>query len=252
MKYYLVSKSKNGGLALTVFEAKNTRDALLYIVDARSKHSKGDDYRECRGKSMKEIREHLAKMNTSGRVADLAIFAVVELVGRAGREDADGGGQQRIAYRQALEVSVAAAGCRRGDLAHAVALRKRKAAAAAFEEAVELCLKTGVHRIAAGTGSTEEAEVKSVCHLPAVHELFIVRRDEQRVLGAVFLDVVADLIGVELRDNDDLKSEREWHVQARYYAVGREHRDDVQKALAALIGNAAVHEVKRDGVKAVV
>ena len=78
MKYYLVSKSKNSGLALTVFEAKNTRDALLYIVDARSKHSKGDDYRECRGKSMKEIREHLAKMSISGRVAALAIFEAID------------------------------------------------------------------------------------------------------------------------------------------------------------------------------
>ena len=78
------------------------------------------------------------------------------------------------------------------------------------------------------------------------------RRNEQRVLGSVFLNVVADLILIKLGNDDNLKAERQRHVQARNDTVGREHRDDVHKALAALVGNAAVPEIKRDRIKAVV
>lgn len=78
MKYYLVSKSKNGGLALMVFEARNTREALLYVVDAWSNYTKGDDYQKCKSKSIKEIGEHLANMNTFDRVVDLALFKAID------------------------------------------------------------------------------------------------------------------------------------------------------------------------------
>ena len=78
------------------------------------------------------------------------------------------------------------------------------------------------------------------------------RRNEQRVLGSVFLNIVADLLGIELGNDYDLKAERQRHVQARNDAVGRKHRDDVHKALAALVGNAAVPEIKRDRIEAVV
>ena len=54
-----------------------------------------------------EVAEH----DRRAAYADLAFFAVVKLIIRAGLKYADSRCQQRIADRQALEVSVAAAGC---------------------------------------------------------------------------------------------------------------------------------------------
>lgn len=74
MKYFLVSKDEDGGLTLESFEARNTKEALLHVVDAWSGFSKDEDYQECKGKSVGAIGEYLAKMNTSDEVIDLALF----------------------------------------------------------------------------------------------------------------------------------------------------------------------------------
>ena len=76
MKYFLVSKGEDGGLSLESFEARNTKEALLHVVDAWNwgGFSKDKDYQECKGKSVRAIGEYLAKMNTRGEVIDLALF----------------------------------------------------------------------------------------------------------------------------------------------------------------------------------
>lgn len=76
MKYFLVSKDEDGGLTLESFEARNTKEALLHVVDAWNwgGFSKDKDYQECKGKSVRAIGEYLAKMNTSDEVIDLALF----------------------------------------------------------------------------------------------------------------------------------------------------------------------------------
>ena len=65
-----------------------------------------------------QIAEH------NGRAADtdLTLLAVVELLGRARLKNCNICSQKRITDAQALEVAVAAARCRRGYLAHTVAL----------------------------------------------------------------------------------------------------------------------------------
>ena len=65
-----------------------------------------------------EIAEHYRR----AAYAYLALLAVTELLCRAGFEYAHSRRQQRISYGKALEIAVAAAGCGRGDLTHAVAL----------------------------------------------------------------------------------------------------------------------------------
>ena len=75
MKYFLISKDEDGGFTLETFEARNTKAALLHVVDAWSGFSKEDDYQECKHLPVKEIGEYLANMNVdSGDVVDLALF----------------------------------------------------------------------------------------------------------------------------------------------------------------------------------
>ena len=74
MTYFLVSKDEDGGLTLETFEARNTKAALLHVVDAWSGFSKEDDYQECKHLSVKEIGEYLANMNVDDEIIDLALF----------------------------------------------------------------------------------------------------------------------------------------------------------------------------------
>ena len=77
MIYFLVSKDEDGGLTLESFEARNTKAALLHVVDAWSGFSEEDDYQECRYLSVEEIGEYLANMNVdSDDIVDLALFEV--------------------------------------------------------------------------------------------------------------------------------------------------------------------------------
>ena len=124
-----------------------------------------------------EIAEH----NGRAADADLALLTVVELLGRARLEYCNIRSQKRITDAQTLEVAVAAARCRRGHLAHTVALRQRVLTAVFTQKAVELRLETFVHGVTTAAGGAEKAEVKAVFHFLAVHELFIVRRNEQSV-----------------------------------------------------------------------
>ena len=75
MTYFLVSRDGNGGYTLETLEAKDTKAALLHIVDAWSGFSKDDDYQECKHMSVDEIGEYLVNMNmNSGDVTDLMLF----------------------------------------------------------------------------------------------------------------------------------------------------------------------------------
>lgn len=74
MKYFLISKTEDNKLALGSFEAKDTKDALLHVVDAWSGFDKGEDYQTCKNMSTREIRSYLADMNTMDETVDLAIF----------------------------------------------------------------------------------------------------------------------------------------------------------------------------------
>ena len=79
MKYFIISKAEEGGFALETFEAKNTKEALLHVVDAWNGFTQDEDYQRCKNMSFKEIGEYLADMNTSDEIIDLALFSEVEL-----------------------------------------------------------------------------------------------------------------------------------------------------------------------------
>ena len=74
MKYFIVSKAEDGGFALETFEAENTKEALLHVVDSWNGFTKDEDYQECKDMSLDEIGEYLAGMNVSDEIIDLALF----------------------------------------------------------------------------------------------------------------------------------------------------------------------------------
>ena len=74
MKYFLISKAGEGGFALETFEAKNTKEALLHVVDSWNGFTKDEDYQKCRNMSLDEIGEYLANMNVDDEIMDLALF----------------------------------------------------------------------------------------------------------------------------------------------------------------------------------
>ena len=74
MKYFIISKAEEGGFALETFEAKNTKEALLHVVDSWNGFTKDEDYQECKDMSLDEIGEYLAGMNVSDEIIDLALF----------------------------------------------------------------------------------------------------------------------------------------------------------------------------------
>ena len=194
-----------------------------------------------------EIAEHHRRAGD----ADLAHLVVAQLLERIRPEHGHGGFQQRDADR-AVFVHVIEVAARGGaDLAHAVALRERIAAAAAVQKAVELVLQPGIHRVAAGTGSLEKRQVH-FSDPRVVHQPLVVRRDSQRVRRAVAPDHVREFLRVEQRDEHDLQPKRKRHVQAAHDAVGRERRDDIEKAVVAAVIDAREAEVHAHGIHAVV
>lgn len=74
MKYFIVSKAEEGGFALETFEAKNTKEALLHVVDSWNGFTKDEDYQKCKNMSLEEIGEYLANMNVDDEIMDLALF----------------------------------------------------------------------------------------------------------------------------------------------------------------------------------
>lgn len=74
MKYFIVSKAEEGGFALETFEAKNTKEALLHVVDSWNGFTKDEDYQKCKNMSLEEIGEYLANMNVDDEIIDLALF----------------------------------------------------------------------------------------------------------------------------------------------------------------------------------
>ena len=63
---------------------------------------------------------------------------------------------------------------------------------------------------------------------------------------------MADFLRVELRDDDELQTQIQRHVEARDDAVAGEHRDDVEEPLIAGIIDSAVFERDRDCIESVV
>ena len=74
MKYFIVSKAEEGGFALETFEAENTKEALLHVVDSWNGFTKDEDYQKCRNMSLEEIGEYLVNMNVDDEIIDLALF----------------------------------------------------------------------------------------------------------------------------------------------------------------------------------
>ena len=89
MKYFIISKAEEGGFALETFEAKNTKEALLHVVDSWNGFTKDEDYQECKDMSLDEIGEYLAGMNVSDEIIDLALFRADD-VGEFGEGDPHG------------------------------------------------------------------------------------------------------------------------------------------------------------------
>ena len=74
MKYFIISKAEEGGFALETFEAENTKEALLHVVDSWNGFTKDEDYQKCKNMSLEEIGEYLAGMNVDDEIMDLALF----------------------------------------------------------------------------------------------------------------------------------------------------------------------------------
>ena len=74
MKYFMISKATEGGLTLETFEAENTKEALLHVVDSWNGFSKDEDYQKCKNMSLEEIGEYLVNMNVDDEIIDLALF----------------------------------------------------------------------------------------------------------------------------------------------------------------------------------
>ena len=74
MRYFIISKAEEGGFALETFEAKNTKEALLHVVDSWNGFTKDEDYQKCKNMSLEEIGEYLANMNVDDEIMDLALF----------------------------------------------------------------------------------------------------------------------------------------------------------------------------------
>ena len=79
MKYFMISKATEGGVTLETFEAENTKEALLHVVDSWNGFSKDEDYQKCKNMSLEEIGEYLAGMNVDDEIIDLALFSEVDL-----------------------------------------------------------------------------------------------------------------------------------------------------------------------------
>ena len=79
MKYFMISKATEGGLTLETFEAENTKEALLHVVDSWNGFTKDGDYQECKDMSLDEIGEYLAGMNVDDEIIDVALFSEVDL-----------------------------------------------------------------------------------------------------------------------------------------------------------------------------
>lgn len=90
MKYFMISKAEEGGFTLETFEAENTKEALLHVVDSWNGFTKDEDYQKCKNMSFKEIGEYLAKMNVDDDdIVDLALFSEVDL-SEFGKDDPHG------------------------------------------------------------------------------------------------------------------------------------------------------------------
>ena len=74
MKYFIISKAEEGGFALETFEAENTKEALLHVVDSWNGFTKDEDYQKCRNMSLEEIGEYLVNMNVDDEIIDFALF----------------------------------------------------------------------------------------------------------------------------------------------------------------------------------
>lgn len=74
MKYFIISKAEEGGFTFETFEAKNTKEALLHVVDSWNGFTKDEDYQKCKNMSLEEIGEYLANMNVDDEIMDLALF----------------------------------------------------------------------------------------------------------------------------------------------------------------------------------
>ena len=74
MKYFIISKAEEGGFSLETFEAENTKEALLHVVDSWNGFTKDEDYQKCKNMSLEEIGEYLANMNVDDEIMDLALF----------------------------------------------------------------------------------------------------------------------------------------------------------------------------------
>ena len=70
----MISKATEGGLTLETFEAENTKEALLHVVDSWNGFTKDEDYQKCRNMSLEEIGEYLVNMNVDDEIIDLALF----------------------------------------------------------------------------------------------------------------------------------------------------------------------------------
>ena len=139
----------------------------------------------------------------------------------------------------------------RGYLGHAVALCQRELHPVGFEELVHRLLRAQREGVAAGGVVADEGEV-FVFQQRVGGQLLVVGGHAEHVRGLVLPHQRAQLIRVQIGDDDDVQPHDQRHVDAAAVTVGDEGRHHVQHLLPAVEQAALGGKLLRKGVEAVV
>ena len=187
-----------------------------------------------------------------GADADLAALPDGQLGLGARLEDGHHRVQHGDAHAAGLGHVAGSDGSGRGDFGHAVALGQRIFHVVRLQELVHGQLSAQRQRVAAGGIVADEGEVLFLFEQRRSCHLLVVGRNAEHVLGLVLPDQCAQLVGVQIGDDDDMQAHDQRHVHAAGIAVGNERGHDVHQFLAAAEQIALGDEFVGQRVKAVV
>ena len=187
-----------------------------------------------------------------GADADLAALTDGQLGLGAGLKDGHHRVQHGDAHAAGLGHIAGGNGSGRSDFGHAVALGQRILHVVCLQELVHGQLSAQRQRVAASGIVADEGEILLLLEQRRSCHLLVVGRNAEHVLGLVLPDQCAQLVGVQIGDDDDVQAHDQRHVHAAGIAVGNERRHDVHQLLAAAEQVALGDEFVGQRVKAVV
>ena len=162
-----------------------------------------------------------------GADADLAALTDGQLGLGARLEDGDHRVDHGDAHAAGLCHVAGGDGGSRGYLGHAVALCQRELHPVGFEELVHRLLRAQREGIASGGVVADEGEV-FVFQQRVGGKLLVVGGHAEHVFGLVLPHQCAQLIRVQIGDDDDMQPHDQRHVDAAAVTVGDEGGHDVQ------------------------